>query len=236
MTEPEVDVLHPWRATDRSAMRIAAITGSGTLAAMVAAATLPLWVGDKPIRTALLATHKGQQLDWIWVLSATDAWLAVGLVLIVPLLCTGYGAYRARRRLRYAARGMPMAARSSTIGSALSERQKTAQLRSRTNDLAASQRRFTEQNRSGLPVLSALGATFAYLVGGWFLIGIALDVTGATTTGVGGWFAVSSWWVLLAAMIGWSGMLHLGDRLRKARAARQPAVGGTADSGLRSAE
>ena len=208
------DVLRPWRQADRRATQIAVIAVASALAAMLIAATLPLWAGDDPIRTILLAAYNHNQVDWIWEFSARDAWWAVGLVLVVPVLCTVFGAYRSRRRLADALRRMPGSAGLSTIGPALSEGQRGAQVRSREVDLAARQRRFTEQNRSRMSPWSSLGATFAYILGGWFLIGITLDVTGATAVPVGLWIAAQSWWLLIAALIVWGAILSLADRRR----------------------
>ena len=208
------DVLHPWRHADRRATRIAVIAVTSALAAMLVAATLPLWAGADPIRTILLAAYQNNQLDWIWEFSPRDAWWAVGLVLVVPVLCTVVGAYRSRRRLADATRRMPGAADQSTIGGALSTGQRNARVRGREVDLAARQRRFAEQNRSRMSVWSSLGAAFAYILGGWFLIGIALDVTGATAAPVGLWIAAQSWWLLIAALVVWGAILSLADRRR----------------------
>ena len=208
------DVLLPWRHADRRATLIAVIAVASALAAMLIAATLPLWAGKDPIRTVLLAAYNQNQLDWIWEFSPRDAWWAVGLVFVVPVLSTVVGAYRSRRRLADATRRMPGTAGLSTIGPALSEGQRNAQVRSREVDLAARQRRFTEQNRSRLSPWSSLGAAFTYILGGWFLIGIALDVTGATATPVGLWIAAQSWWLLIAAPIVWGAILNLTDRRR----------------------
>lgn len=190
---------------------------ASTLAVMLVTATLPLWVGDDPIRTLLLATYNGNQVDWAWTLSPPDVWWAVGLVLLVPVLCTTIGVVVSWRRLSDATVRMPRAAAASTIGSALSAGQRHAQVRSRQVDLAARQRRFTEQNRSALPIWSILGATFGSILGGWFLIGLTLDVTDATATPIGAWVAAHSWWLIVAAFIVWGAILSIGDSLRTRR-------------------
>jgi hypothetical protein len=214
-TEP-TDVLQPWRDSDRTGTRSAVIAVSATLAAMLAAATLPLWAGDAVIRTLLLGTYSGTRSEWLWAFSTADAWWAVGVVLLVPVLGTVVGAVRTRRRLTEARNGMPTTANLSTIGTALSDGQREGQIRAREADLAARQRRFTEQHKRRVSIWTVLGATFSVLLGGWFLIGITLSVTGATSTPAGGWIAAYSWALLVAAIIVWSAITALVER----RAAR----------------
>jgi hypothetical protein len=214
-TEP-TDALQPWRDSDRSARRTAVVTVSAALVAMLGGATLPLWVGDSTVRTLLLGYHNGTLADWLWTFSATDAWWAIGAVVLVPVLCTVIGAMRTRRRFVDATRDMPTTVDLSTIGTAQSDGQREAQARSRQVDLAARQRRYTEQHRRRVSVWSPLGATFTFLLGGWFLIGIALSITDATATPPGAWLAAYSWALLLGAIIIWSAIASLVER----RAAR----------------
>jgi hypothetical protein len=218
------DALRLWRRSDRVGTRTAVITVVATLTAMLVAATLPLWVGVVPVRTALLGTYSGTSTDWLWSFSSADAWWAIGVVLVVPVLCTVVGALRSRQRLADAERRMPMIANLSTVGTALSAGQRDAQLRNRRADLAATQRRFTEQNRRRVSVWTILGAAFSVVLGGWFLIGIALSVSGATATPTGAWIAAFSWWVLVAAGIGCSCAIAVVEQMRGSRArGRRPA-------------
>jgi hypothetical protein len=214
-TEP-TDALQPWRDSDRIARRTAVVAVSAALVAMLGGAALPLWVGDTTVRTLLLGYYNGTLADWLWTFSATDAWWAIGAVVLVPVLCTVVGAMRTRRRLVDATRDMPTTVDLSTIGTAQSDGQREAQARSRQVDLAARQRRYTEQHRRRVSVWSPLGATFSFLLGGWFLIGIALSLSDATATPLGAWIAAYSWWLLFAAIIAWAVVRALIER----RAAR----------------
>lgn len=215
MSAERDDILVPWQKAHRRAARIAVVAVASTLAMMLVTATLPLWVGDDPIRTLLLATYNGNQVDWAWTLSPSEVWWAVGLVLLVPVLCTTIGAIVSLRRLSDATVRMPRVAALPAVGSARSEGQRYAQERGRQVDVAARQRRFTEQNRSALPIWSILGATFGTILGGWFLIGLVLDVTDATASPVGSWVAAHSWWLIVAAFIVWGAILSIGDSFRK---------------------
>ncbi|WP_130178448.1 hypothetical protein [Cryobacterium sp. SO1] len=232
MSAARDDVLAPWRNTNQRATRIAVVAVTSTLAVMLVTATLPLWVGDDPIRTVLLAVYNGNQVDWAWTLSPPDVWWAVGLILLAPVLCTMIGAVVSRRRLSAATVRMPRAAAFSTIGSARSAGQRSAQVRNRQVDLAARQRRVTELGRFALPIWSILGAAFGALLGGWFLIGIALDVTGATATPVGAWVAVHSWWLIIAVYAVSGAILSTGDSRRKRRGQNTDAAVADADQAL----
>jgi hypothetical protein len=166
MTDDQGDMLLPWRQINKQAARIAMIVGFSAAAAMLAAATLPLWSGHGSVRTVLIGgDYRGTQPVWVWNFAATDAWWAVGLVFFVPFMATVSGAVAAKRSLSAAAKNTPQASNSS-FGPALTERQRSAQSRKRQGKLAAEQQRFAEQNRSRLSVWSSLGATFAFLVGG----------------------------------------------------------------------
>ncbi|MCR2785868.1 MULTISPECIES: hypothetical protein [unclassified Microbacterium] len=222
MTADRDVVLHRWLHTDRGAMRTAAITVSFTVALVAFAATLPLWVRDEPIVMGGAVYYNGTGSSFRWEFAAADAWWIAGLVLAVPVLFTVIGALRARRRLVRAERDIPWTADLSTIGGALTEAQRRAQVRSRQADLAARQQRFIEQNRSRISLWSLFGGPLAYFVGGWFLIGLTLDVTGATATPLGAWLSPRSWFLLLLLMIPWSAVLTLSDR-RRARAERSAA-------------
>jgi hypothetical protein len=214
MRSAAADPLSEWRRVDRLATRIAVVTASATVVAMLVGALLPLLVGDVAIRTLLAAYYNGTQADWNWDFSAADAWWAIGLVLLVPVLATLVGALRARRRLSHATQHMPADVDLSTIGPAVTEGQRAARARSLQSDLGARRERFAQQNRSRLPVLSTLGAAFAILLGGWLLIAIALDLAGATSTPVGAWIATYSWWLMVAGLVVWSVIVHLIGRRR----------------------
>jgi hypothetical protein len=215
MTDDQGDMLLPWRQINKQAARIAMIVGFSAAAAMLAAATLPLWSGHGSVRTVLIGgDYRGTQPVWVWNFAATDAWWAVGLVFFVPFMATVTGAVAAKRSLSAAAKNAPQASNSS-FGPALSERQRSAQSRKRQGKLAAEQQRFAEQNRSRLSVWSSLGATFAFLVGGGFLISLALEATGATTTAVGAWIGARSWWILFVCLILWAVIFGLKDRRRR---------------------
>ncbi|MCR2792475.1 hypothetical protein NQ156_05290 [Microbacterium sp. zg.Y625] len=210
-------VLRRWLDADRSATRAAAITVSFTLALVAFAATLPLWVREKPIVMGGAVYYNGTGSSFRWEFAAADAWWVAGLVLAVPALFTVIGAVRARRRLARAERDIPWAVDLSTIGGALSEAQRRAQVRSRQADLAARQQRFIEQNRSRISLWSLFGGPLAYFVGGWFLIGLTLDVTGATATPLGAWLSPRSWFLLLLLLLPWSALAMRADRRRLAR-------------------
>lgn len=210
-------VLHRWLHTDRAATRTAVITVSFTLALMGFAATLPLWIGDEPVLMAGTVYYSGTGSSFRWEFAAADAWWIAGLVLAAPALFTVIGAVRARRRLADAERDIPWAADLSTIGAALSEAQRSAQVRSRQADLLARQQRFTEQTRSRVSLWSLFGGPLAYFVGGWFLIGLALDASGATATPLGAWIAPRSWFLLLLIMVAWAAVVVFLERRRGAQ-------------------
>lgn len=212
-------VLRRWLDADRSAMRTAVITVSFTLALTAFAATLPLWTRDEPIVMGGAVYYNGTGSGFRWEFAAADAWWIAGLVLAVPVLFTVLGAVRARRRLVRAERDIPWAADLSTIGGALTEAQRTAQVRSRQADLAARQQRFVEQSRSRISLWSMFGGPLAYFVGGWFLIGLTLDLTGATATPLGAWLSPRSWFLLLLLMVAWAAVATLAER-RRARSQR----------------
>ncbi|MCR2826942.1 hypothetical protein [Microbacterium sp. zg.Y909] len=212
-------VLRRWLDADRSATRTAVITVSFTLALTAFAATLPLWTRDEPILMGGAVYYSGTGSSFRWEFAPADAWWIAALVLAVPVVFTLIGAVTTRRRLVRAERDIPWVADLDTIGAALTDAQRSAQVRNRQADLGARQQRFIEQNRSRIPLWSLFGGPLAYFVGGWFLIGLTFDVTGATATPLGAWLSPRSWFLLLLLMVAWAAVATLADR-RRARSQR----------------
>lgn len=216
-------MLLPWRRINRQAGRIAAIVGFTAAAAMLGAATLPLWSGRGSVRTLLLGgDYRGNRPVWVWDFAVNDAWWAVGLVFFVPFMAAMTGMVAAKRSLSAASRNVPQAS-TSAFGPALSERQRNMQSRKRQERLAAERQKFAQHNRCRLPVWSHLGAYSAYLLGGGFVISLALNVTGATKSPVGAAIGASSWWILFDCLILWAVIVVVRDR-RRSSGARAPAV------------
>jgi hypothetical protein len=196
----EGDLVVPWRLMHRHARRVATAVLVGSVAVVVAAATMPLWVADDVLHVPLVDVEEGIVMSWFWDLPVGVAWWALTLVLLAPFAATIVGLRRSGRRLAHAEVTVP---------------QRAAEPRPRNPDEIGPVGRYALQHPARTSTWTSGGGWAALLPGGLVVVAVLMTARDLSDTSVGVWLAAAGWAIVLVGSLMWAAMIGIGVARRR---------------------